>query len=273
MKHHPELEEKRNFRRVLGVVIVAHVALAGIPLAWLRPGSAKSSGSTAEAQIQWIEPTLIPEMPHAAPEPDELVARVISRTPVIENVELQSFAETEAEESTDFALVAKEDTPIKSPPAKAQKPKVSKPVRLFNRKNQVTQSSFHPEPPHATNAEDANVVSPAEESISASAGETPGEPSGAEQDAILSYHNKIQQIFEQRWSQPKNAASGTPAAKISLSILRSGKINHFQLAESSGNAAVDQSAINAVRSVSEIDPLPTVIRSDNYQLLVKFVLH
>ena len=80
--------------------------------------------------------------------------------------------------------------------------------------------------------------------------------------------------MEQHWLQPRHVGTdAAPVAKVAITVSRKGNVSGVRLAASSGLDMVDRSALEAARAVTQIDPLPSVIHDDNYQVIIRFVLH
>ena len=96
-------------------------------------------------------------------------------------------------------------------------------------------------------------------------------PSGAssEFELIQSGISLIQQLVEESWSRPPSARNGMRAI-IEIKMLPTGDITSAQITETSGDAAFDRSAENAVYSAApfrELQTLPIRIFNENFRSL------
>lgn len=248
-----ESREKSSFRRVFLLIVLAHIALASLPIAWLKFGSPApiSAGKPKlrEEDVTWIDPALLAEQPKAEPEatpPPPPVVEAPPPTPKTSTV-VHRVKETPRIAKTSFQK-AKAPAPEhpKSPPRVAAPEKPPEPVAVA--KTEVAKST-------------PLIAGPAIFDAAA-------------EDAIQSYHAKIQKLMEQQWHQPAGITSDSaPTAKVAITVTRSGQIIDARLSSSSGINEVDHSSLEAVRSVGQIAPLPTAIQGDTYQLVIRFVLH
>lgn len=246
MSEPSQIRERRNFRSMLALVILVHLGVAALPVAWVKfhpsPPAPQLAAMAAEAPvIEWIEPELLAEIPPAEPAPSDPdpVAPVVAATPAPKPI---------ANFKPRPKLAASPVSKRKPPPASASR---SKPAEV---KAASFQSGVRGEP--------------------APAHPPPVPSSAAPSDAVADYHARIQRLMEQQWKQPPDlAGSSLPAARVAVSISRSGEIQGVELAASSGQSELDASALAAARSVRRIDPLPSEIANDTYRLIIRFVLH
>ena len=237
--------EARNFRSVLAVVILVHVAVFAIAVVWVRfhPSLPVSSANAAahDSVIEWIEPEMLFEIPPAgSPEPDGPSAEsVIPEVPAPKSIQYRK-------------------PPPKIAASSVARRKTSSAPVLRGKPSAVNVSSFQPEV-HGGVALDA---APRVQSSSVA------------RDVVADYHSRIQRIMEEKWKQPQHLdGASLPEARVALSIVRSGEIMDAELAASSGDADLDATALAAARSVRQIDPLPSEIENDTYRLIIRFVLH
>ena len=260
--------EKSSFRRIFAIVVVAHFAIAALPIAWVQFGrvpaiSEGKSGIRLE-EVRWVDPSLLqakpmPEPPvETAPEPE---------------IEPKSLPVIHAPKSPEI---------VKSVPV--QKAREAKsPTKKVNRvKFDRAKSVVSEKPPQVVpDQEVAQDSTPEKESTEnevstneSDEGEGNGESQAAIADAISEYHARIQKKMEQHWLQPRHVGTdAAPVAKVAITVSRKGNVSGVRLAASSGLDMVDRSALEAARAVTQIDPLPSVIHDDNYQVIIRFVLH
>lgn len=75
-----------------------------------------------------------------------------------------------------------------------------------------------------------------------------------EQEVVNSYIAKIMAMVESVWSRPPSARNGMQAVLV-VNLIPTGEVVNVSVAETSGNAAFDTSAINAVYKVERFDDL------------------
>ena len=229
---------------MLAVVILSHLAVAAVPVAWVKfhPGPPAPSAVNVAARepvIEWIEPELVPKIPSAAtaesePDPPEpMIAAAPAPRPIPKA----------------------NSRPKITAAASAKRPAPAAPIPR-NRPAEIKTTNFQ----SGRQGDDPPT--------SAAPAPTP------DRDAVADYHARIQRLMEEQWKQPQHLEGASlPAARVAVSISRSGEILDVELAASSGKAELDASALAAARSVRRIDPLPSEIENDTYRLLIRFVLH
>jgi protein TonB len=87
-----------------------------------------------------------------------------------------------------------------------------------------------------------------------------------------SYLIMLQGKITRNWKQPSAhfTAGESPTATISFTVLRSGDIKNLRIARSSGWPAVDQSAVQAVRSSAPFGELYTTYPGDHLDVTIDF---
>jgi TonB family protein len=240
-------QEQRSFRKWFGVIVLAHLGLASLPIAWVQFGPAVAISNPprpaeARKEIQWIDPAMVLAAPASMADPAPPIA------PQPEPVR-EVFKPTPKRESPKPQLVKNESAAAR----KVTMPQVTKFEKL------APDAPVDPAP--------AASPKPAPKQIN-------HVPDAAAQDQINEYHRKLQQRMEQQWNQPKHISlEQAPMAKIGITVSRGGKVSGQHLAVSSGHAEVDESALAAARAVTQIDPLPSGIPDDSYEVIIRFVLH
>ena len=246
MSEPSQIREDRKFRSMLAWVILMHLGVAALPVAWVKfhpspPAPQLTAMAAQEPIIEWIEPELLTEISPAMPAPSDPdpVAPVVAAAPAPKPI---------ANFKPRPKLAASPVSKRKPPPASAPRGKPS----------EVKAASFQ----SGVRGEPAPAHPP------------PVPASAAASDAVADYHARIQRLMEQQWKQPHDfAGSSLPAARVAVSISRVGEILGVELAASSGQSELDASALAAARSVRRIDPLPSEIANDTYRLIIRFVLH
>ena len=254
-------DSTNSFGKTFAIVLLAHLAVA-TSLLFCGQGSAPAAAAGSAViplhEIQWLDP-LMP-VPMA-------VDTVLAEPAVSRAVEMASPMSS----SSPAAQATVRPVPKKSVAARttgpAAKTSVTKPVFA-----QAQPLRFEP----AVVAEDSTAshafVSPTTNSEAMSNARAP--TSAAAEDALRRYHERIQRVMESHWQQPvHDSSSAVPVAKVALTVSREGVVSGIRLATSSGSAELDRSALAAAHAVPQIDPLPSVLNCDSYQLLIRFVLH
>lgn len=96
-----------------------------------------------------------------------------------------------------------------------------------------------------------------------------GSIGGAERESqIRWYLEKIHDRIYSRWVSP--SADPTLSVLIKIRIQKDGHVSDVSLAKSSGNPAMDESAMLAAKSVKQLDPLPSVIDDSFYDVPIEF---
>jgi colicin import membrane protein len=99
--------------------------------------------------------------------------------------------------------------------------------------------------------------------------EQPLDGASSEFELIQSAISLIQELVEESWSRPPSARNGMRAI-IEIKMLPTGDLTSAQITQSSGDAAFDRSAENAVYSAApfrELQTLPIHIFNENFRLL------
>jgi colicin import membrane protein len=99
--------------------------------------------------------------------------------------------------------------------------------------------------------------------------EQPLEGASSEFELIQSAVSLIQELVEESWSRPPSARNGMKAI-IEIKMLPTGDLTSAQITQSSGDAAFDRSAENAVYSAApfrELQTLPIRIFNENFRSL------
>ncbi len=96
--------------------------------------------------------------------------------------------------------------------------------------------------------------------------------SGDDPNALARYHRHIQRRFRERWVQPTSVFTQQArfVTTVAITIRRDGNVESVRLVKPSGDPAMDQSVMEAARSVRRIDPLPRTIRQDPYVVSIDF---
>lgn len=238
--------EVNSFRKTFLLVVLAHAGVAAIPLSWVswKAKPIASAGPVAKVpEVQWLDPAL--PLPMALPAPQA--------EPVV-------------------ATVAEPETP------KVTKPVVTKPRAVRPQLGHVEKlpAKINAAPPQTVKFSTAPETDskPDEPAVGNASDGTDPVHSAADDDALNEYHARLQRLLESHWQQPAHPASERPpVAKVAVTIHRDGTIESAKLAASSGFPEVDRSVLAAAHAVSHIEPLPSAVAGDSYQLIIRFVLH
>jgi colicin import membrane protein len=86
------------------------------------------------------------------------------------------------------------------------------------------------------------------------------------------YYNLIWQRIRSAWVLPEGALKGKKDLEtiISIRIARDGQIEDIQFEKRSGNAALDESALRAIKKANPLPPLPPGMEGDKFDLGVRF---
>ncbi|MEY3017921.1 MAG: cell envelope integrity protein TolA [Pseudomonadota bacterium] len=135
-------------------------------------------------------------------------------------------------------------TPLTQPAVKSATKPTQKPVEK-------------PPEPKPSKPEPRPAVTPSPMDIDLSAAlaeEDAAREAESEQDLVNSYIAKIMAMVESVWSRPPSARNGMQAILV-VNLIPTGEVVNVSVAESSGNAAFDTSAVNAVYKVARFDDL------------------
>jgi TonB family protein len=89
------------------------------------------------------------------------------------------------------------------------------------------------------------------------------------------YFSMLKDRFDARWKQPTSIVQSDQrfVTTVKLRIGKDGTLSEVGLANSSGNVVMDDSVLEAVRSVRQIDPLPAGLgNGDFYEININFEL-
>ena len=84
----------------------------------------------------------------------------------------------------------------------------------------------------------------------------------------------IHDRFYAHWEQPTSIVSSDQkfATTVKVRIEKSGRVSDVSLANPSGNVVMDESVMDAARKVTQIDPLPTGLGGEFYEVKIQFEL-
>jgi TonB family protein len=122
------------------------------------------------------------------------------------------------------------------------------------------------------------IAAPSKGHAAASAEQGPGTGSqsgvvvGNTDPALAYYFVLIQDKITSNWAPPKVQAGMTGSVNLSLRVLRSGQVRELGIDTSSGDRAIDDSALRAVRLSSPMPPLPPLFKAESLSLQLRFTL-
>ncbi|HSG61475.1 MAG TPA: TonB C-terminal domain-containing protein [Pseudomonadales bacterium] len=172
-------------------------------------------------------------------------------------VELPKSANTQAKKkaSTPVQKKTAPKKPVSKPqpkpaPKPTPKPVATKPVETI-----TTPAEKVTPKPQPTPVVSPPVTPPLDIDLSEElAAEDAAREAESEQALVNSYIAKIMAQVESAWSRPPSARNGMQAVLV-VNLIPTGEVVNVSLAETSGNAAFDTSAVNAVYRVERFDDL------------------
>ena len=161
---------------------------------------------------------------------------------------------------------------VAAPPPIAQPlitPPVVTPPKVAPRASQVAHTDLQA-------AKAIAAPSEAQSGVSAGQGLGTGNQSGVfvgnTDPALAYYFVLIQDKITSNWTPPKVQAGMTGSVNLSLKVLRSGQVRDLGIDTSSGDRAIDDSALRAVRLSSPMPPLPPLFKAETLSLQLRFTL-
>jgi TonB family protein len=121
----------------------------------------------------------------------------------------------------------------------------------------------------------ASVAGEGEETKTKGGGGSGGKGSGAggASDAGW-YGNMLHDRFYSEWVQPTSVVhSAKLSVLLRIRIQKNGRISDYSIAKSSGNPVVDDSVTAAAARVKQVDPLPSGVGDDYYDVNINFELN
>lgn len=173
-----------------------------------------------------------------------------------------------------------------TPPKRSPRPKPKPTPKPSPKKLVVAKASTKPKP--TPKKEDVDLAKKEEESAKPAPNESPktnlagsgkgtsagggGHGGGATiQSQFGWYGSMLHDRFYSEWAQPTDVdARNSVLAK--LRIEKDGRIASFEIIRPSGNAKIDDSVRAAAKRVTHVDPLPTGLGGDHYDVKIKFEL-
>ena len=97
-----------------------------------------------------------------------------------------------------------------------------------------------------------------------------GVTAGNTDPALAYYFVLIQDKITGNWTPPKMGPGTTASINLSLKILRSGQVRDLSVESSTGDRALDDSALHAIRLSSPLPPLPPLFKAETLTLQLRF---
>lgn len=156
----------------------------------------------------------------------------------------------------------------KPEPPPEPKPKLKKADEIKPQTNRVVrrpETAPQPPPPVKTLTA-AEIAASLRKNLPVSS--TPTPPTGGTPSELGAYYGRIQRILYEAWRQPPGV-SGL-SVQVSLRIQKSGFIMQRRLISSSGSAAMDDSVMSGLRSVTTLPSLPDTVRDSFIDVTITF---
>jgi TonB family protein len=114
-----------------------------------------------------------------------------------------------------------------------------------------------------------------EEAKTKGSGGSSGKGSGAGAASDVGwYGNMLHDRFYSEWVQPTSVVhSARLSVLLRIRIQKDGRISEYSIAKSSGNPVVDDSVRAAAARVKQVDPLPSGLGADYYDVNINFELN
>lgn len=239
-----------------------------------------SSGAVAALVSDWdrppealVEPPPnLPQMTEPQPsQPVPFVARAPSAPPSVSSPALQPPAQDNP------ALPAPPQAPPPEPESKVEEvvqtyaPQMTaRPIERPARQSPVPQQAPALASPRQTNQAEANPVtsSPAQRAAgqgggtnagAAQAGQAATQTAAARQSAMAEWGGVIRSRIERRKSYPRAAGRAGGTVRVAIRVGADGGLQGLGIAQSSGNAALDQAALSAVQRAGRFPAAPAAV--------------
>ena len=124
--------------------------------------------------------------------------------------------------------------------------------------------------------EDTPREGPPATSAGTSSGPGGGNGGGAKSSELVSYGRMLHDRFYGEWDQPTSTVASTVkiSTLVRVRIEKNGRVSHFEIIRPSGNVLVDESVAAMGKRVTQVDPLPSSLRSrGHYDLKINFELN
>ena len=299
--------KRERFYLTLGVMMAVHVLTLAVAVWFFALRTPPGGAATPAAPVTWLDPAVLQEDPELSRRIIEKTKRVLD-----EKSRKLPYAPENTDPKLDppSELVLPVKPPPPPPPPKIEpkpkpevkpkpktrakpkpKPKVTKKPapKPAPRKKVVKKTTPKPKPKVRPTPKPTVAVAPAPKAKPAAAPaavpkvrqvasqDAPGTATGAggPPTDFSWYYNLIRETFYSRWDQPRDLLATTKVlvTRIRVRIEPNGAISSFSILDSSGNARMDQSVLDAGKNVSQIESLPRGISSGSYEVTVNFKLN
>jgi TonB family protein len=105
-------------------------------------------------------------------------------------------------------------------------------------------------------------------------GKAAGHGTGTGTNEFSWYYEMLDDRFTNRWQQPLSIVRSTQdfVTTLKIRINKDGTIASREIANSSGNPVMDESVLEAARTVVAVDPLPAGLGGDSFEVNINFKL-
>lgn len=152
----------------------------------------------------------------------------------------------------------KTDPPKKDPPKPPEPPKPPKVIKQTNRVVR-TQTPPNAPPPKGPTLSDKQIADLLKKG--AKIGTTTSIPTDTASQALGAYSNHVRDRLYAAWNQPESLKN-LPGlvTTVQITIQQDGRVGNGKILRSSGNSAMDNSVLKAVRTVKAMHALPTGVK-------------
>lgn len=241
---------RNRWKKSLVASLVLHggVLLLAVVLPLLAKGCAARK---PPKKLMFVEFTVA--VPPAAPEPPPPAPEPPAPTPPAPVPEPPPPPKDDIPEPETKPEPKKKEPP-KPPAPEKPKPKPHTVVRQTNRV--VRGSTPAPKGPVLSDKEIADLIKKG-----AKIGTTTSIPDDAAAQALGAYSNHVRDRLYAAWQQPESLKN-LPGlvTSVQITIQQDGRVGNGKILKSSGNAAMDESVLKAVRTVKAMRALPTGVK-------------
>jgi protein TonB len=260
----------------LGLHLAALAALPAVTSGAVAAGdqgqalvSLTASDAAIAALVQrWETPPDLPPLPPALKAPDLTAGPVaLPKLTTIGSVKLPQLAEAPAPE----IKPEPQAVPQKPEPKPAPKPKAKPEPK--------PDPNPEPKPEESSPKSQLSPAQPAQKSAGAGGGEVAGTggraaaatlSEGQTEAAMASWGASIRAKVERRKAYPEAAKGAAGKVTLRLAVAANGQLQSVSVAKSSGNAALDQAAVKAVKAAGKFAKAPKGLGASAFTLPISF---
>ncbi len=232
-----------------------------------RPPEVAAAPSRGTAMVTPSPPPLV--APPVAP----IVAPVVAPPPSLALAKPARVRPSSAVPAPSTVAPRPVVAPKVAPPPPIAQPVITPPVitppKVASRASQIAQSDLQSTKAGAAPSEAQSDVSAAQ---GLGIGNQPGVFVGNTDPALAYYFVLVQDKITSNWTPPRMTAGTMGSVNVSLRVLRSGQVRDLGIDTSSGDRAIDDSALRAVRLSSPMPPLPPLFKAETLSLELRFTL-